>query len=101
MRLVAETFCIYLVNILGAGRSGRKPAAFRYDLEAADLRSVAGRLRQFRRDRLAGEGGCAHCLRPIFFATRSISADETNVFPTSARAGQPRSVNRYWMATAR
>ena len=45
--------------------------------------------------------GTSRSVRPIFRATRSISAEDTSVFPTAARAGQVRFVNKYWIATAR
>src|SRR4051812_3020513 len=43
MALILETFCVDLVDILGAGWTSGKPSCLRYDLESADLGVVARR----------------------------------------------------------
>ena len=47
--LALEALRVELVDVLGAGRAGREPAAVGRDLHAADGRVVARRLRQHRR----------------------------------------------------
>src|SRR5579859_1233463 len=55
MPLVLETFCVDLVNVLGAGRSRGKPAAIGDNLQATDRSVVAGSTRQLGDNRLAGQ----------------------------------------------
>ena len=55
MSLILEALCIDLVDILGAGRPGRKPATLGNDLESADRGAVTWSRGQFGCDRLAGE----------------------------------------------
>src|SRR6266478_6499059 len=53
--LAAETLCIHLIDILGARRPRREPAAVGGDLDAAEGLAVAGGGREHRADRLAGQ----------------------------------------------
>jgi hypothetical protein len=48
---------VELVHVLGARRARREPRVLGLHLEAADRRAVARRVRELRRDRLAGELG--------------------------------------------
>src|SRR6266508_4496419 len=54
----AQTFSIDLTQVLGPRRSHGKPPAPRGDLEAADVRAVAGRPSQLGDDRFAGDLFC-------------------------------------------
>src|SRR4051812_29092363 len=53
MVFAQEALGVDFVDVLGAGGSGREPAVFGRDLEAADAGTVAGRLRELAGDGLA------------------------------------------------
>src|SRR6516165_11278126 len=53
--LVLEALRVDLVDVLGARRPGREPAAAGHDFQAPDWGVVPGGTRQFGRDRLAGQ----------------------------------------------
>src|ERR1700759_747504 len=55
MRVAVEALGVDLVDLLGARRPRRNPAALRTDADAADGRAVAGRLRDDLGDGLAGD----------------------------------------------
>ena len=57
MSFVLEALGINLVDVFGAGRTGRKPAAAGYDFEAPDGCVVAGSASQLRGNRLASKAG--------------------------------------------
>ena len=55
MLFVVEALGINLVDILGARRARGEPAVLGDDFQTSDGRLVAGRVRQRREDRLAGQ----------------------------------------------
>src|SRR5882757_644243 len=73
MRFVAKTLGVDLVDILGARRTRREPAAFRGDFDAADGCVVARRVRQhlvdFFAHKFRGPNLCA-VEQPEFFLLR-------------------------------
>src|SRR6478736_6511449 len=63
VRLAAETLCIDLVDVLGAGRPRGKPAAGAADLDPTDWRIVAWCAVEHAFDLLAGQVSMVYLLR--------------------------------------
>src|SRR5688500_13659823 len=63
MFAAAETLRVQLVDIFRAGRTRCEPPMRSDDLQAADSRSVAGRRREHRLNRVARKVGCFDILR--------------------------------------
>ena len=69
-----EAFGVDFVDFFCAGRTGREPAVFGDDFEAADGGVVAGGVGQFGGDRFASQFGCGDLFGDRSFKNRFLCA---------------------------